>query len=342
MKPVQNIPTGVQKYLDNAWPRNGKVNTLALGEEHSWTDHMVWLKDHIDELIKRDVTTIGLEMAPHLNVFLWAYQDGTLERLLGSHDKARNYICTIFNFSNQYQTKSELPELLLTAMDRGIAVVAYDSRYLLAQEKAKSLKNDGPETLQKAADKLSAQQGIDGHTYQQHMRETSDSEAVFQLFNRLTLAAKDLPRDTVTLSQGHNLLEFHYTRLTIQKAWLLNEVDWLLQSNPAYQQKLEAIEGLVETGHKKISAGSLTSDALSAVVFDAMAQHEGNRLTIGGVSHIAGMADWRGRAAERVHGTFDKHLRELFVHEHHRANSSSTMLLMRFLPLRPHSKAIIN
>ena len=73
--------------------------------------------------------------------------------------------------------------------------------------------------------------------------------------------------------------------------------------------KFDAAEQLIACGHDKINAGALTSDALSATLFEAMARPNGNRITIGGNGHIDGIGSlYEPNKIERVHGTFGHHL----------------------------------
>ena len=69
--------------------------------------------------------------------------------------------------------------------------------------------------------------------------------------------------------------------------WVNHEMQWLLRTNPAYQPKLHAMDQLLTAGYHKIEQGKLTSDALSAVMFDTLAE-PGNRLVTIGVAHVFG------------------------------------------------------
>jgi len=61
----------------------------------------------------------------------------------------------------------------------------------------------------------------------------------------------------------------------------------------------------------KIDEGKLSSDALSALLFDSLAMPAGNRLTISGFSHINGIGGKDEKPVYDIHGTFPNHLSAL-------------------------------
>ena len=278
------IAPAIQKFLDAALPSDGGTHTLVLGEDHHQTEHYDFLRQHLDELQKQHhLRTIGLELPSYMNLFFWAYQDGTLAQQLHSSKLAKAYIRAVLvagtNHNFSASTESEVA-LALAAMDLGIRVVAYDGRDTLRQE-------------------------VTTEVYK--LFRTGGEEAVSQTPNVTFEELQQVIRNSVSLLDRQ--------RASGAKGWMLSEAEWLRDLNPDYKEKLAALEQLVETGHDKIHEGKLSSDALSALLFDAQAV-AGNRLTIGGVAHMDGIGyphqniagDYLSPHIENAHGTFGHHL----------------------------------
>lgn len=284
------MPAAFEAFLADALPLDGGNHTLALGELHDTTEHLKWLKQHLPELrTTYGITTIGVERPPWFNVFLWAYQDGTLEKQLGSEQMARKYLravnvaCIVHG---NRENALAIADLLLDAMDAHIPVVAYDSRYLRKQQKI-----DWEEISKVSTDIFT---------------DMITRRATYTNCTAYEFAHGERTNPKTLWDNANGLLNF---------PWLLSEMDWLCglhQQDPSitdYAARLKPIEQLIETGHKKIHQGRLTSDGLSAVILDAMALPQGNRLTVGGAAHLNGM----GSATSIVHpkyshGTFGMHL----------------------------------
>lgn len=251
---------------------------MALGELHGNHEHLEWLRHYLPELQARNVRTIGLERSAYQNIFLWAYADGTLERELGSKSAAQDYLSAVFvaNFRSDFRANAEASAALtIAALDAGIRVVAYDSRYTFANAIAKY------------------QKGLDRLVNLTHEAGTGDTSAYW---NQLRHSS----------SKRHNIS--HNEELA--SAWMLGEVEWLLAKKPEYHRRFNAIEALIEAGHKKIASDCLRSDALSACVFDSLAVPQGNRMTMIGFSHLDGVGEGslNTNPIQYVCGTFADHL----------------------------------
>lgn len=278
------IQPNTAAFFRKALPGDQATHTLALGEAHFDDVHVRLMTQHMEQLRdEHNLRTIGLEMPAFINLFLWAYRDGTLEKELGSKEAAQAYLKAIFvaygnkEASNAYTRKAEL---CMRAFDRGVNVVAFDARDTYA-----AVKNDRFKEL--------------NHFRHGEVERTAKSQ------NRTVDDFLQYVRET--LSKHHHNLPI---------AWMLDEVKWLSDKKTDYAAKLETIEDLIRLGHTKIAAGKLTSDALSAVIFNALAQ-PGGRITINGSSHIDGIGMdgfyikhefLPKHHVHHMHGTFGHHL----------------------------------
>ena len=128
-----NMEPAFKEFFDKALPNNGGRHTLVLGELHYTTEHLHWLQKHLLQL-KNDygITTIGVEYAAFVNPLFWAYKDGTLAAQLGGKPQAKNYVRAMLmalTNPNFHENASVEADLIMSAMDAGIDVVAYDSRH---------------------------------------------------------------------------------------------------------------------------------------------------------------------------------------------------------------------
>lgn len=302
----------VQKLLDDALPNDGGQHTLALGEDHQENDPLKSLTADLDRLQSHGVNTIGLEMESWFNPVLWAYQDGTLERKLGSKAMANAQLRLMFRVYSKPEcadSSGYMANLCIAAMDRGLRTVAFDSR--------------------------------DDHLH--------------ELGNHPNTPNEQVP------AEAHNSCS--------NVPWIYRQVQSLCTDSaldasiPNYTNRLAAIDRLISLGHQKIREGKLTSDALSATLFDALAS-TGNRITISGFSHIDGMGqydhDLPSRHPNQIHGTFGEHLFALGKAKEkqngHRVSvtqvatvgeifSHDTHLIDREMQRKfqaPHTKALVN
>lgn len=274
METPSTFAPAIKDFLERELPADSGTHTLALSEAHDCAEHHTYLKDHLDSL-KRDhnLTTIGVEASTFMNVLIWAYQDGTLERTLGDKESAKQYFREQWEHyaSAEFISNAQASaELILAALDKGIDVVAFDGR----------------DTRRK----------IEGHM---NMKILPPREGGLSIGAGIAIMhARSAPRATASTHDadaGENMRA------------LLFETDWVTNLNPSYRPRLQAIEKLVMIGHEKIHKGLLSSDALSATIFNTLAKH-GNRITISGISHNDGIGASDENAVETVHGTFAQHL----------------------------------
>ncbi len=281
------MPPAFKEFFDKALPKDGGYHTVVLGEAHVSAEHLSWLITQLPELKHRGITTIGIEKPPWFNLFLWAYQDGTLERVLGSHSLAKNYVHAACLASVRKDDMLDcsinadaLANLLIQAMDAGIRIVAYDGRATLG-------------VTQNNWDKEIAE-------WNHHIENNSENQRISKETTLHKLRTN--PDKLLNIARSH---------IDISLPWLTSEVKWLGKQHPEYNKKLTTLEHLVTIGHQKIGVGKLTSDALSATIFHAMAA-DGHRLTIGGAGHISGLRNVGRKIPEhhpkQVHGTFGHHL----------------------------------
>ena len=281
----KNIPTAptmepaFKKFFDEALPKNGRSHTLALGELHNTTEHLQWLQQHLPQL-QRDcgITTIGVEHSAFLNPLFWAYKDGTLTAQLGGKIQAQNYVRTMLMARTHHSYRENtymLANLLMSAMDAGMDVVAYDSRVSYTT------------------------------VYDFWLHTVHNEKKIPENDSQKNRENTDFLKNIIT---GPN---------DEAQAWSTLEMAWLRQLKPEYKVKCDASKQLMACGHQKINTGALTSDALSATFFNAMARPTGNRITIGGAGHINGIgykvagtntSDFQQKIYT-IHGTFSHHVR---------------------------------
>jgi len=167
----KSLPT-VQEFFAAALPGKKGNHALVVGELHLYKEHLEYFTAQLPALIKNNnLGTLGVEYPPFMNVFLWAYQDGTLTKELGSQDAAKNYLRTAFLAASDpdyRETTLAEANLMIAALDKGIRVVAYDSRDTLeglkerSQEKLDSLKDSGMRASSTFLDREEMLQNADG------------------------------------------------------------------------------------------------------------------------------------------------------------------------------------
>lgn len=280
---LKHLTPAIQKFIDDALPNDGGRHTLALGEMHTDTEHLDLLQHQLSTLHeKNNLQTLGLELPSFFNLFLWAYRDGHLTEMLDSKLAAKDYLRAIFvacTRSSRQENAAKQAELTIQALDAGMDVFTYDSRDTLPSLRA-GVKLD-IDVCNAMLAKMAEKKGISLDALKQIRREnTKDGQPPFLL----------------------------------QDEWLLEEAQMLRERYPEYDEKLTAIEKLVNVGHQKIAEGKLTSDALSAYLFNNLAG-EGNRITLGGSGHLNGIGGWNndeGRTSpydkKDILGTFGLHL----------------------------------
>lgn len=125
-------PESFQELFDRALPGTQGNHVLTLGEYHRQTPHLSYLRENLPALVRdHRLGTLGLEMQPFMNVFFWAYRDGSMAQALGSQEAARDYLRTLFRLveGHETQTATDRADLVIAALDQGVRIVAYDTRY---------------------------------------------------------------------------------------------------------------------------------------------------------------------------------------------------------------------
>lgn len=251
---------------------------LVLGEIHSRYEHLDFLRDHLATLQKEHhLGTIGLELCPFFNVFLWAYQDGTLTRELGSKEAAEEYLTDMFQaYSNSDFSHNSIAQANLTiaALDAGLRVTAYDGR-----DRLEDCKSGWVSYLNK----------LDEHVKIRADEEGVTTQAIYQ-----TIRFDPEERQKFFIDDT----SFNFPRL-------LREVDHWLNKKPEYQTRLADMEKIITLGHNK----EIGADAISSALLSATADATKNTLSIGGAHHIDGMG--LKDPFENIQGTLPHHLREI-------------------------------
>ena len=132
MPKTDPIKPNAKALLDKALPANTGGHVLALREYHTQTGHLQYLADHLQELAtKHHVGTIGLERAPTLMLFEWAYRDAktptekaTAKQLLRD---------AYYSMGKHHENVDVSVRLITEAIDRGVAVVGFDARHLFSE-----------------------------------------------------------------------------------------------------------------------------------------------------------------------------------------------------------------
>ena len=272
------------EFFAKALPKDGGRHVLTLGELHNNPAHLKYLKEQLPVLKDTyGITSIGLEWSAFLNVFLWAYRDGTLRDQLGSQENAQAYLRAVFVACSDTLRKANAiakADLAIAAMDAGIEVMGFDSRDILAEKK---------------------------QAYSKFIKQLNSDVA-----SKLTVSGDKIPADMVLSNIRQSRENLTYWDEYTKRAWILEEVDWLLGLKPNYQPKLNALEHVIAVGHQEIEAGMLTSDGLSAALEQAQMLIAGNSITIGGAAHIKGIGTHNEKFSlhhpEQIHGSFGQHL----------------------------------
>lgn len=147
----------IQAFFDKTLPNDKGTHVLCIGENHTKSEHIHFLQNQLSNLrINHNLSVIGEERPVIYNVLLWAYKDGTLQKELGSKERAQSYFRDIWLAGVAYdadhinqeasvatvEQAKQTANLLIQAMDLGICPVAFDSRTLhqeLAHENDKKV-----------------------------------------------------------------------------------------------------------------------------------------------------------------------------------------------------------
>ena len=290
MKKAGSISEEIDNHLKTVFLKSDHPSSLVVAENHEFTNHINWISDHIEEMRDNyDVSTISVEFAPFQNIFIWAYNDGTLAKVLGGEKEAGEYLRMALQSLVQPQDMENadaMANLAIKCKAAKVDFIAHDARHSFKQYKKlfyDSVKNS--EELNPIMDMIE-----------------SKSDGFFQFMR------SDLRQHSWMMEPGSE---------TERVLWGLNEVDWLLKENPNYKSKFQSIENLVDKGlaiiNKKSAPGSISSDGLSACLLNALAKPNGNRLIVSGIGHVDGVGesmfvDQTGKESERTEGAFANHL----------------------------------
>ncbi|MFN8992450.1 MAG: hypothetical protein ACK5X3_02085 [Pseudomonadota bacterium] len=246
------IPPALKAYMKQALPGGAdEPHVLALGEDHLQTDHLEFLTHHLPELkAEHRLGAIGVELAPFMDVFLWAYQDGRLPVEKGQESTyLRSMVLAHYDYAFKHNGRAKAV-LAGAALDKGIQVTHFDTRYLL-EDLAKRYSED----LASLDREIVAHPSLVAH---------------YRMGN---------------YGQGNGTLNEYE-----QFPFLLREVQILLKENPNYKRRLDNIEAVILAARQLAKEGKeIGSDALSAALFKASMPEDKNALTISGYQHIMGL-----------------------------------------------------
>lgn len=123
----------IKGFFRKTMPKDTAGHVLALGESHTKSDHLTYLKQCLPELVaEHHLGTIGIELPFAMNAFFWAYKDGTLEEMLGSKEDAALYlkiVCTSFFNTPFADNAKAMADLVVAALDADVRIACYDSRH---------------------------------------------------------------------------------------------------------------------------------------------------------------------------------------------------------------------
>ena len=315
MTHTQDEPETIKRLFAQALPEGTNSHILALGEVHCEAGHLNILTENLEELDKRhNLGTVGLELFPYMNVFLWAYRDGNLPV---SESQIDNYLAAVFRSyalpvnGNVYSANSHLAK---AAIDRGMRAVCFDARGMLQDEVSKC--NDTcmglafSDFVEQAADK----EGIPQEKLLEALRN-DPSKVTSRLAQSCgnVLAHMKIAAFGEILSSNSNFpYAFYYgdkdvpanmVRSRIAHAWMVNEARLLLEQHPEYQARLDAMESMILEGRVK----GLPEDAISSAIFHSSMDRERNAISMHGYFHLQGV----NIESLQVQGTADLHLQSM-------------------------------
>lgn len=222
---MDSLPQNFQELFDKALPPTGRDHVLALGEDHTFSEHWVNLAENLTALKNgHGVGTIGVELPPYLNLFFWAYQDGTLARLTGSQEQARQYIHQLFYAIDSHKEEGPFADLVIKALDMGIRVVAYDSRFILSEQRDRT----------------------------KVPRDEMFSTLPWNTFDRLRQNTDDFQT-------------FMKHAASYRYPWVVYEADLLASQKPEYQRRLGLMEEMIYAGReRKIGTDAMSATLFHA------------------------------------------------------------------------------
>jgi len=270
----------IKAALAKALPAQRGGHVLAMGEYHSTTDHLKALNASwkaLSDPAGNNVGTLGLERGYYTNVLFWAMEDGNLPVPKGQESAyLRQRMMEYSNPAFRHNTQAKF-DLINTALQKGSQVVAYDMRNQFS-----SLKDDYAEEIKVIRTYFPPDEGM-----------------------RLTLRT-----DAAALQTW--LAQFPGERRNWEMAWMLNEIDMLVESHPEYGDRLTRMEAIAAYARTR----GLKEDGQSAALLDSEANRAKNTIVVAGHYHLAGVEN----PASANQGLFAAHL------EHNGLNVTSALV----------------
>jgi hypothetical protein len=257
-------PPSLDKFLDTALPRQFGNHTLAIGDDHTITQHFDYLRHHLPSLkMDHNLGMIGLECSFYLNVFLWAYQDGKLP--VKKSEEIRDYMRTVFEADTRPKFKnwaSASADLAMAAIDSGVRVFTYDAR------------NNLFGAAGSRHDLISYRPDWFGGWLRHSPVHDQPIETVKQ-----KLREDSALRESFFDAAGHNpFLDSQASE------WMIGEVHQLLHDHPEYMRRFRVLEDIRDEAKKR----EFPKDAIHAILFDAARIPGHNSIAISGTAHISG------------------------------------------------------
>lgn len=269
---AQRIAPSLKTFMNEALPASGSgSHILAVGERHSQTQNTAFIQQHLGELkAEHDVAVIGQETPLEMNVLHWAYQDGRLSSVTNGDPRAYMRERYMKGFADNIADNADLT---IAALDKGIAVVAFDSRDVTLGFIVTHLKDH--DDLRKIDSQLaSSDVTAPMREHLQALRSTSD-----QLIkeNSAIISQSPMARDVTTL----------------------------LTQNPDYRARAESLVAVLDAADAMRKKGTAIGyDAVSAEIMKAHIPAGRNAITISGNAHISENYD----GDNQLEGTFALHL----------------------------------
>lgn len=315
---TSTMPPNIAAFFSRALPKGQGEHVLALGEHHRHGEHIKFLDAHLAEIIERSyVGTIGIEAPTYMNVFLWAYADGSLTRKFGSAEKAKQYLLHMFVLSNEAEYESTIRaqvDLVTKAIDMGVRVVAFDARHVCQDE----MKDYGDEIKQvhkqivaKAADSGLSRTAFREKMFQDEsvlksfMDDTVEAELQAELKEEGSDVVKQLAKHS-----GYESIEDYRDkgiRDDVGLAVMFHELERWIKRKPNYEARLNVMDSVIFSG-RKLQQHVMPCDALSATILNATKVPNKNVITLNGFGHIDGIGFNEENPYFNVHGAFHRHV----------------------------------
>ncbi len=285
--------------ITHALPNDAKrVHILALGEMHNVKNHHALLREALSDLIKQhNLGTIGFEAPYYFNLFFNRYAKICSEHPLDSEivKKERDYLRDLIVYDcddKNTAARAEAAKWITDAIEKGLRVVAFDTRDFIHKNKLGWLIEPLKEEAQQGGISLEALQ--EEIRYNRTEREAVLKRAVSYQKN----AHAELFKTRPELEAG-----FEKAIFTL---WASNEAENVIEADHD-NTLFTTTERLIEEGKKR----GICHDALSAGLLRASAVPAKNIITISGAAHL-----WGDDDRKSVNGTFHHHLAAIRWNNH--------------------------